>query len=151
MLAPVIVVVGDDFDELLSACTWHDELVAQNRAPEEGMAGSVRIGVRALQGRATVRRAVVLLADQPLLSLRQLSVIRAAKGQIVVPRYDGRPGNPVVLDRSVWPLAAALEGDRGFSQIFGALPNLVTYVDVPGSNPDIDTRAQLDEISRGGG
>ena len=73
--------------------------------------------------------------------------ITEAAGQIVVPHYDGRPGNPVVLDRALWPMAAALAGDRGFSQLFAALPDQVSYADVPGTNPDIDSPDDLAAIS----
>ena len=63
---------------------------------------------------------------------------------VVVPRYsDGLPGNPVLLEREAWPLALGLAGDRGMSQVFGSQPELVRHVDVPGSNPDIDTQADL--------
>ncbi len=147
-LSPVVVVLGADANEIESTCSWRDELLVWNSAPEEGIASSVRTGMRRLSSLAEARRVVVLLADQPFLSLDQLSVVLGASGQIVVPRWSGKVGNPVVLDRSVWPLAASLEGDRGFSQVFSAYPNLVTYVDVPGRNPDIDTRADVDVFNR---
>ena len=147
-LTPVVVVLGSDADEIESACSWRDELRQRNPSPEEGISSSVRIGLRRLRGVADAQRVVVLLGDQPFLSTHQLRIILAAKGQIVVPRYEGRPGNPVVLDRSVWRLASSLEGDRGFSQVISAFPNLVTYVDLPGTNRDIDTPADLDTVSR---
>ena len=143
-LAPVVVVVGDDADELASSCSWRSELRVVNRTPAEGIAGSVKLGMWVLM-RHHAERAVVLLGDQPFLALEQLDAVLAATGQIVVPRYGGRPGNPVVLDRSMWQLASSLSGDRGFSQVFSDFPNLVTYVDVPGTNPDIDEPSDLPE------
>ena len=142
-LSPVVVVLGADDDEIESACKWRSELRVRNPLPQGGIAGSVRLGLSTVSRLAHAERAVVLLGDQPLLSREQLRLVLAAKGQIVVPRWSGKPGNPVVLDRSVWLLAASLEGDRGFSQVFSAYPNLVTYVDVPGTNPDIDTPSDL--------
>jgi CTP:molybdopterin cytidylyltransferase MocA len=146
-LDPVAVVLGSDADELLSACSWRDEIRIVNERPEAGAASSVRLGLAALTA-TSASRAAVLLGDQPFLSRAQITAVASAVGQIVVPRFAGRSGNPVVLDRSVWPLAAELEGDSGFSQLFGAHPGLVTYVDVPGDNPDIDTPADLDDLSR---
>jgi molybdenum cofactor cytidylyltransferase len=137
-LSPVVAVLGVDAAELEATCSWHSEIRLRNPAPEAGLAGSVKLGMRTLS-RLPADRVVVLMGDQPFLSPDQLRTILGARGQIVVPRFNGRPGNPVVLDRSVWALAAALEGDRGFSQIFAAHGNLVTYVDIPGTNPDIDT------------
>ena len=146
-LVRVVVVLGTDADELRSACRWRDEWLVFNREPELGLSTSVRLGLAAVSA-SHADRVVVLLGDQPFLSPEQLNVILAVPGQIVVPRFNDEPGNPVVLDRSVWPLASKLDGDRGFSQIFSAFPNLVTYIDVPGTNPDIDTTTDLDAVSR---
>jgi molybdenum cofactor cytidylyltransferase len=146
-LAPVVVVLGVDADEIEAACSWRSELRVRNHSPARGVSGSVRLGLSTLSRFADAQRAAVLLGDQPFLSRSQLDVVLAASGQIVVPRYRGKPGNPVVIDRSVWPLAARLDGDRGFSQVFSAYPNLVTFVDVSGENPSIDTPTDL----RGGG
>ncbi len=142
-LLPVVVVLGADADEIESACAWHSELRVRNTAPELGVAGSVRLGLEALSRFADTERAVVLLGDQPFLTLEQLNFVLAATGQIIVPRFAGGPGNPVVLDRSVWGMALSLNGDRGFAQVFSAHRNLVTYVNVPGINPDVNTRADL--------
>lgn len=141
-LRPVVVVLGNDADELETACTWRDELRVRNPTPEGELSGSVALGMATLL-RLKAERAAILMGDQPFLALDQLKVVLSARGQVVVPRYNGKPGNPVILDRSVWPLARSLRGDRGFSQLFAAYGNLVTYVDVPGTNPDIDTRADL--------
>jgi len=141
-LAPVVVVLGDDGDELEASCVWRGEMRLRNRSPQEGIASSAKLGIRALR-RLHAERVAVLMGDQPFLAPDQLRAILAAHGQIVVPRYAGVPGNPVVLDRSVWPLAVSLEGDRGFSQLFAQHANLVTYVDVSESNPDVDTEGDL--------
>lgn len=145
-LAPVVVVLGTDADEIEATFMWRDELRVRNHSPAEGISSSVRLGLSTLSRFHEAQRAVVLLGDQPFLSMEQLEVVLAADGQIIVPRYVGKVGNPVVLDRSIWPLAARLEGDRGFSQVFSAYPNLVTFVDVPGANPDIDTREDLTKL-----
>jgi molybdenum cofactor cytidylyltransferase len=141
-LRPVVVVLGNDADELESACRWRDELRVRNPTPEDGLSGSVALGLATLL-RLKAERAAILMGDQPFLRPDQLGVALSARGQIVVPRYNGKPGNPVILDRSIWRLARSLEGDRGFSQLFAAYSNLVTYVDLPDINPDIDTRADL--------
>lgn len=142
-LDPVVVVLGHDAQLLIARCDWRDETRVINSAPEEGISTSVRLGLAALE-HSDATRVVVLLGDQPLLSIEQLESVLRSPAALTVPRYSGVPGNPVVLDRSIWPLAAALEGDRGFSQLFATRPHLVTYVDVPGTNPDIDTRDEFE-------
>lgn len=152
---PVVVVLGNDAGAIESAVRWRDELRVRNDDPGRGISSSIALGLRVLDAASpAIERAVVLLGDQPRLSHAQLSALLAASSDrpITVPRYaNGEPGNPVVLDRAAWPLASALQGDRGMSQVFALHPDMVRYVDVSGSNPDIDTRTDLDALSRGGG
>lgn len=150
-LAPVVVVLGQSADDLVRACTWRNEIRVVNAHAERGISSSLQKGIAALLDNPAPR-ALVLLGDQPALSLAQLAGILAAPPRpdqpIVVPRYGGRPGNPVLLERNSWHLGDELSGDRGMSQVFTRWPELVRYVDVPGDNPDIDTAADLAAISR---
>jgi molybdenum cofactor cytidylyltransferase len=145
-LEPVVVVLGSDAESVVTRLWWRDEVRLVNPAAEEGLSSSVRMGLASL-ALSDARRAVVLLGDQPRLSVAQVNVILAAPTDesrpIVVPRYAGKPGNPVLLEHAAWSLAHHLEGDTGMVQLFRSRPELVRYVDVPGSNPDIDTASDL--------
>jgi molybdenum cofactor cytidylyltransferase len=117
-----------------------------NPSPEHGLSGSLRLGLRGLDAGA----ALVLLADQPLVRLDVLAVLVAAwhegLGTLIRPRYAGnpdQPGHPVLLDRSIWPLADQLQGDMGLGHVLAAGATGVALIDVPGSNPDVDTPADL--------
>jgi molybdenum cofactor cytidylyltransferase len=145
-LRPVAVVLGMDVPAFERALAWRDEIRVVNPRPDEGISTSVRLGLDAI-ARTKATRAVVLLGDQPRLSAAQLDAILATpvdgSRPIVVPHYSGVPGNPVLLERAAWPLAAQLRGDSGMAQLFAANPGLVRYVDIDGANPDIDTAADL--------
>lgn len=147
-LAPLVVVVGDVERQL----DWRGARPLRNPDPGHGLSRSLQIGLAALSGDASVQRVVVLLGDQPLVSALVVERLLATGGAgAVVPRYaDGLAGNPVLLERAVWPLAATLTGDRGMSQLFDGRPDLVTYVDVPGVNPDVDTPADLEVLDGAG-
>jgi len=151
-LSPVVVVVGPGM-ESLDALTWVDSRRVVNPHPESGISYSVRIGIGELL-ETPAARVLVLLGDQPLLTGEQVRHLIATQPDgdrpIVVPRYDGRPGNPVLLERTAWPLAVSLQGDRGMVQVIDAHPELVRYVDVPGTNPDIDTAADLAAVVSAG-
>lgn len=89
---------------------------------------------------------LVLLGDGPMVRVetmrRSIEAWREGAGPVIRPRYtDGpdTPGDPVLLDRLVWPLCRRITGDRGLA---GALP-AVRLIDLPGVNPDIDTPADL--------
>ena len=61
-----------------------------------------------------------------------------------MPRYDDDAArNPVLLGRSAFGLAAEATGDRGLGPVLAAHPELVREVPVAGSNPDVDTPADL--------
>jgi molybdenum cofactor cytidylyltransferase len=143
-LDPVVVVLGDDADDVEQAVAWRNERRVRNVAPERGLSSSVALGLTDL---GDVERVLVLLGDQPFLSVESVRVVtdtaRDAARPMVVPRYGGVPGNPVLLEREALPLASSLRGDRGMSQLFTSRPGHVRFVDVPGVNPDIDTRADL--------
>lgn len=149
-LSLTVVVLGRDTDPIERAVAWRHERIVRNHRPDDGISGSVRLGLAALADSAA-DRALMLLADQPRLSEAQLAPALAvapdAARPIVVPRYGGRPGNPVLLERPAWPMAGQLTGDRGMAQLFESRPDLVRYLDLPGTNPDIDTPADLARIS----
>lgn len=153
-LWPTIVVLGSDADALEAACRWRQEQRIRNQNAQQGISSSLRLGLESLAD-SEAERALVLLADQPVLTDGQaravLDVAHDELCPIVVPRYHGTPGNPVLLERRAWPLAAQLSGDRGMSQLIERRPDLVRYVEVPGTNPDIDTREDLRALSRGAG
>lgn len=117
-----------------------------------GMASSLRAGLAALAGQ-DVRAAVVALADQPLVGPEAVQRLVAAwRGGVAaaVATYDGRPRNPVLLDRSVWAeVAAAAHGDEGARPWLRAHPADVAAVpcDDTGSPYDIDTPADLDHVT----
>lgn len=151
-LDPVVVVLGNDSEQIEAAIEWRTEIRVLNGHPERGISGSLKVGLEAIGDSDS---ALILLGDQPLLTLDQIRTIlstnRDSAEPVVVPRYgDSQPGNPVLLARSAWPLALALTGDQGMSQLFATRPGLVRYVDVPGRNDGIDTPADRAALSRGG-
>jgi CTP:molybdopterin cytidylyltransferase MocA len=135
--------------------------VAENDDPAAGLARSLRLGLAALDrlpvGGHPVAGAMVLLGDQPR---TRIDVVRAlvaewrhARVPMLVPRYAGNgplgpenpgdPGNPVILARELWPLAETLTGDTGMSALMSRRPELVAYLPVEGTNPDVDVPGDL--------
>jgi molybdenum cofactor cytidylyltransferase len=153
------VVVGADDDRALALSHRAGLGVVINDAPEHGLSHSLRLGLAALEESDADRMEGVLLflGDQPLVRLDVIEALverwRSGSGDIVRPRYQARPevpGHPVLLARSVWQMAHRLRDDQGFSALDSSQFDTVT-LDVPGDNPDIDTRADLlglEEASR---
>lgn len=124
-----------------------------NPNPAEGLSSSVRLGLRALELDEAVDAAVILPGDQPLVRPEVIDGLLAALTEspatpfLVARHAEDRTPNPIVARRSIWRLADELAGDRGFGPILATHPELVRFVDVPGSNPDVDTRADLDRLA----
>jgi molybdenum cofactor cytidylyltransferase len=150
-LGDLILVVGDAADAILGAVDPRGARVVRNPDPGRGLASSLQVGlatVASIDRAVDVEAVLVLLGDQPLV---RPDVVRAlldavvpAGRSIVVPAYAAGGGaNPALLLRAAWPLGAALEGDRGMGPVIAAHPELVVEVPVAGSNPDVDTPADL--------
>ena len=117
----------------------------------EGVSQSLRAGLDALAARhPDAQGALIFPGDQPEVSQDVVAALMGAwsggSTPVIRPRYKAEPetpGHPVLLDRSVWPRATELQGDTGFVQLFRAHPDLVTTIDVPGTNPTINTPEDL--------
>jgi molybdenum cofactor cytidylyltransferase len=144
--AVVVVAQGDDPVAHLARHSGARTIV--NDAPDRGLSSSLRHGLAALG--AEPGAAIILLADQPLVRQEVLAALvagwRAGLGVLLRPRYAGapdEPGHPVLLDRSVWPLADELEGDSGLGSLFPPGTAGIALIDVAGRNPDVDTPDDL--------
>jgi CTP:molybdopterin cytidylyltransferase MocA/SAM-dependent methyltransferase len=149
----VVVVVGADRDAeaIEAAIDWRRERRVRNPDPAAGLSGSLRIGIGSLGD--GIERALIVLGDQPRVSIGAIRALVDAPVEpsrpITVPRYprdDSR--NPVLLERAGFGLIDEAGGDRGLGPIIAAHPEHVREValDVPGGNPDVDTRADLVEL-----
>ena len=157
--AATIVVLGHGADAIERTLAWRDELRVRNHDPDRGLASSLKVGIDTLRVLPDqLDGAFIVLGDQPALDVGVMrQIARAAADQrpadqrpadrpIVAPRYeqDG-PRNPVLLLRAAWPLVDELEGDRGLGPLMSDRPQLVLDVPVPGSMPDVDTPADLEQ------
>ncbi len=148
--AEVVVVLGGDAEPVIAGLEWHGEHIVVNPDPSRGLSSSLRIGVAALGGRCAA--ALIVLGDQPLLRgdvvVRLLEAAAPGGPPVVVPRYDGGGGaNPVLIARRGWGLAESATGDRGLGPLLAADPDLTVEVPVEGSNPDVDTPAELEALT----
>lgn len=128
--------------------------VVVNQHYEKGMASSLREGLSALDPQTDA--ALIVLADQPFVRPETLDQIidrhRCSNAQIVIPLYKGFRGNPVLLDRSVFPEVMALDGDVGCRAIFGSHSEGIVKVEVNdvGILLDIDNKDDYERLRRFG-
>jgi molybdenum cofactor cytidylyltransferase len=149
-----VVVVTREGDHGLAALAGEGvEVLPLPLEAPAGLSASLNAGIASLDARrrpAPPAAALLCLADQPGLRPDVVSALVAAwrEGVALVlrPRYaeaPGVPGHPVLIDRTLWPLAAEATGDAGLGPVLARRPGQVRMIDVPGRNPDIDTPADL--------
>ena len=149
-VSDVIVVLGHDREAIEAAMAWRSERRVVNPGPDRGLASSLEVGVAALEPAATA--ALVVLGDQPLLAASTVRALLAAPDDpvrtVVVPRYDDDQGrNPVLIRRVAFDLIAEVHGDRGLGPVLAAHPDRIFAIPLDGSNPDVDTRADLARVA----
>jgi molybdenum cofactor cytidylyltransferase len=148
----VVLVLGFAAEAIMECVPRKNVKIVINHAYREGMGTSLRAGLSALSPQ--IDAALIVLADQPMVRPATLNLLmhqyRESKGQIIVPLYKGFRGNPVLLDRSVFPEVMALRGDVGCRAIFG--DHLEGIVKVPvmdvGVLLDLDSHADIERLKR---
>lgn len=155
-LMPVIVVLGDGAAAIEGGIRWRTERRIRNPDPARGLSSSLRDGLGDLASMAPQTDAVILLGDQPRTSPAVIRALVEAADQtdrpLVAPRYaSGGGSNPVFIRRDAFAIAGEAEGDRGLGPILAARAELVTWIDIEGSNPDVDTPADLIALRPAGG
>ncbi|MGH2548574.1 MAG: nucleotidyltransferase family protein, partial [Thermomicrobiales bacterium] len=109
----------------------------------EGQSTSMIAGIGAISG--DVDAVVMMLGDQPLVTAALVDDLidrfAATNARIVQPYYDdGKPGNPGLIRRDLFPELLEVTGDVGARVVVRAHRDEVERVDVPLPHPlDVDT------------
>ena len=155
MLVNTIVVHRPDDEAIRELAAEYRAYPIALRSAEGELSDTLRAGIEVLSARERREdRAAVLicLGDQPLLRLDVINALLDAwkSGAVAVrPAYrdsPGEPGHPLLLDRSLWAYSNELRGESGFAPVLAARGVTVRTIPVGGSNPDVDTRADLEAL-----
>jgi molybdenum cofactor cytidylyltransferase len=143
----IVVVLGAYADDIREQVDFEGARVVFNPDFAAGMSSSIQAGLRALA--PTAEAAMLVLADQPLVTTATLDTLiseyRRTSGQVILPTYHGVRGNPVVVDRALFPEIMEIRGDTGCRAIFGDHADSIVKVPVDdrGVVTDIDTPEDL--------
>jgi len=147
---PVVVVLGHEADAVEEALAGLPVATVRNPDHREGMASSIRAGIRALpEGCDGV---VVVLGDQPEVDAGLIDRVLEADAQgsaaVVAPVYREGQGNPVLFRAAVFPELLELRGDRGARSVVERDPARVRWVELDRPMPrDVDTGADLRRLA----
>ena len=113
-----------------------------------GIGHSVAAAIREVP--ASWMGALICLADMPFVSSATLIALarRATTHAVIRPRFEGRPGNPVLWGRAYFDLLERLTGDEGGRAALGDARVEFLDCDDPGIAIDVDTPEALAEARR---
>ncbi|MFZ4688646.1 MAG: NTP transferase domain-containing protein [Polymorphobacter sp.] len=141
-MPPPVVVLGARAVEVRAALGDRQAhyVIAADYA--EGLSRSLRAGIAAVP--AGWSAALVCLGDMPRIEADLLRALAAAPGDVALPLWNAKRGNPVRWGRRHFARLMALEGDVGGKAV---LADAVTLSEVPAPSDavldDIDTPAAL--------
>ena len=145
------VVIGANAESVLAEIGERAVGVVENPEWEEGLASSLRVGLDAVARSSRADAVLILLGDQP--AVRRDVVVelierhRRTNRMAVVPKYRYSWGNPVLVDRALWPRLMSLDGDEGAQRLLKAHPEWVDEVWFDSLPPrDVDTPADVEEL-----
>ena len=153
---PVVLVLGHQPEQVRIAIATYitnsDLLLAENPDYLQGMSTSMRLGIQTLQvGGYTKTRdesinsALVLLGDQPLITAQHIDTLiatyRTTGKRIIAPTYEGKRGNPILFDATLFPELLEVTGDEGGRSVLERHREEIATVEMgnPLANIDVDT------------
>ncbi|HEX6287118.1 MAG TPA: nucleotidyltransferase family protein [Acidimicrobiia bacterium] len=147
----VWVVLGHDAERILEETDLGDAYVVENLEWEEGIASSLRVVLDALTRLSRAEQVLIVIGDQPDVPVETVETLmdsHAREGRpVTLPKYRYNWGNPVLVDRSLWPRLMSLEGDEGAKRLWQAHPEWVNEVWFADTGPrDVDTEADVAEL-----
>jgi len=108
----VVTVPGSQWKSIL---TGSKVRVVENALYKTGQASSLKAGLTEVNPKS--QGVMFALGDQPLIGsdIYRMLIVRykANLKTVTYPVYQGRRGNPVIFDRTLWPLLMKLDGDEG--------------------------------------
>jgi molybdenum cofactor cytidylyltransferase len=134
----VVVVIGREPEKMRAELEGLTVRIVENPQWAEGMGTSISAGFTGLEADA----AIIMLCDQPRVTLRDLDVLAAAyrvkKRSVVTATYAGVRGPPVLFAREHFDALRALEGDHGARRVIAAARD-VEEIPMPYAAVDVDT------------
>ncbi len=153
---PVVLVLGHQPEQvrthIISYITHPDLNIIENPDYLEGMSTSLRLGIQTLQAHlyrkspdSKIDSALVLLGDQPLITAQHIDTLvatyRTTGKRIIAPTYEGKRGNPILFDASLFPELLKVTGDEGGRSVLERHREEIATVEMgnPLANIDVDT------------
>jgi molybdenum cofactor cytidylyltransferase len=144
---PVIVILGANADRIIPIANVN---IIYNDDWQEGMASSIRIGVREMAKDASVGNIIIMLCDQPFVNVELLNSMITMQHQtgksIVACTYNETTGAPVLFNEVWFAELLLLQGQEGAKKIINTHPEHRATIAFEQGSIDIDTRGDYEEM-----
>lgn len=141
---PVIIISGAYAEEIQLQIKEQPVIIYQNTQWQEGIASSIRLGIKMLQqAEPEVSAVILMVCDQPHVSTELINNLiskKAATGKdIVASSYNDTLGVPVLFDKKLFAELLLLKGAEGAKNLLFKYKDALVRVSFPLGNIDIDT------------
>jgi molybdenum cofactor cytidylyltransferase len=149
-LDEVVVVLGHGAEEIRKAVNVDRAKLVVNEFYEQGQSTSLRAGLAAVS--EDVEAVMFILGDQPLVGPEVIHALMdgycRSKASIVLPTYQDRRGNPVMVDRGLFPRVESITGDVGARVLFDDYEEAIVEIPVQDDSIhfDLDTWEDYEEL-----
>ena len=153
---PVVLLLGHQAEQVrahIASYVSHPDLgIIENPDYLQGMSTSMRLGIQTLLSHGYTKHkgedidsALILLGDQPLITAQDIDTLiatyRTTGERIIAPTYEGKRGNPILFDASLFPELLEVTGDEGGRRVLERHRDEIAIVEMgnPLANIDVDT------------
>jgi len=152
----IVVVVGFEADKIINEIKDLPVIPVYNENYMEGMSSSVKVGTRkAIELNANA--VMILPADNLLIKSKTINKVidayRKTEGLIVVPRFKGKRGHPILFDRKLFnDILKISEETQGLKYVVRKYSDKIVDVEVesPEIYIDIDVPEDLEKLRKTG-
>jgi molybdenum cofactor cytidylyltransferase len=151
-VSSVFVVLGAHREVIENSIDFGSAKIVMNNDWEEGLASSIRSGVKTVQCEAPTAEGMLLMTcDQPRVTadhLRRLIMMSYAQAAptAIASTYGGTRGIPAVFPRQAIGDLLALRGDKGARALLARPPWPMISIPLAGGEVDIDLPEDLAQI-----
>lgn len=143
-----VVVLGAHAETIRTSVDLDGIEVIVNPDWQEGIASSIRAGVRALPASASA--ALILLCDQPLIGAEQIRMLlnawQSEPSRIVAADYHNGAGVPALFPAEFFGQLLELEGDRGAKRLLMKFETSLLKIPLPEAGLDIDNAEDFEQL-----
>lgn len=144
-LNSVILVLGANYQEIISEINTNSIHVVNNKTWQKGLGNSIAVGVNYIKKVFPETEAILIsLADQPLITetylSKMISEFNIEKKQIIATAYkNNRLGVPALFDKEYFEELMQLNNDEGAKHIIKKHQQVVRFKEASQMFSDIDT------------